>query len=707
VSEVSDTRGAAAGGASASSDGITAREVADAKESFTDETAGLDPASDLAGSRDSFIGDTEDSVKPTAAVAGDGNSTTDGTKVEEFGPYVVYERLGQGGMATVHRAEKRGIGFRRPVALKRLFPHVAADPELVKLFVDEARLASHLHHGNIAQTYELGRVGDIYFIAMEYASGPTLGQIVRQCQLASIEIPLSITVNILIQVCDALDYAHNLCDESGRSLRIIHRDVSPANIIVSGTGIVKLIDFGIAKATTSSVKTQTGFIKGKFGYIAPEYITGRIDARVDLFALGVIAHEMLAGKRLFEGKDDFETMANIRDMVVQRPSRWNPRVPPDLDDIIMTALERDPGKRWQSAGAMQIALASAARELGVVVGSQQMVEWVEWAFNQAAADSGPVARPESHTDETNAMLRSPRGDRRPGSSLSIEVEVAAPDGLDVSTMPGSPRASSISMGRLDEDTDGDADSESDATVAIERVAPHDSFETLTPPAKTPKPMPGAAIPTPTVPTRALSDSRISQLTPTPRMSAEGSTPLPRITRPALPFGKAPRTPVPHSSPHSDPTRPVPRATITAEAAAPVPATAPRKSITVETAVPPPPAPPPPVPLATGSFQPVVVPSRDADLIVMPRSEPPKPVRKLKPRSQLKATHKTRPATRQQTDLVPALGSGPLPPPVAAPRRAESILPRAPVRRPSVAWVILAILALGAGAMAAAYYWPDL
>src|ERR1041384_56644 len=143
--------------------------------------------------------------------------------VEEFGPYAVYERLGQGGMATVHRAEKRGVVFRRPIALKRLLPHVAADPALVKLFVDEARLASHLRHANVAQTYELGKVGDTFFIAMEYASGPTLAQIIRQCQAATGDVPLPITVAILQQVCEALDYAHHLCEESGQSLRIIPR----------------------------------------------------------------------------------------------------------------------------------------------------------------------------------------------------------------------------------------------------------------------------------------------------------------------------------------------------------------------------------------------------------------------------------------------------------------------------------------------------
>jgi eukaryotic-like serine/threonine-protein kinase len=738
VSEVPDPRGTVASGDKVAGDGSASRrEVAAARDSFTDELAGLD----VAGSRDSFLGDTEDGVKPTAATDGDGNTTTDGTKIEEFGPYIVYERLGQGGMATVHRAEKRGIGFRRPVALKRLFPHVAADPELVKLFVDEARLASYLHHGNIAQTYELGRVGDIYFIAMEYASGPTLGQIVRQCQQAGIEIPLTITVSILTQVCDALEYAHNLCDESGRSLRIIHRDVSPANIIVSGTGLVKLIDFGIAKATTSSVKTQTGFIKGKFGYIAPEYITGKIDARVDLFALGVIAHEMLAGKRLFEGKDDFETMANIREMVVQPPSRWNQRVPADLDEIVMMALERDPAKRWRSAGAMQIALASAARELGVVVGSQQVVEWVEWAFNQALSESGPIARPEPRTDETNALVFSPRLDRRPGSSLSIEVEVAAPDGLEVSMVRDSKGAASISA-ELDDD--------SDATVAIERSAPHDSFETVTPPPKTPVPVPkpGTPIPTPTVPTWAVSasDSMVGKFTPTPVRLA-------RTSRPALPFGaSSPRTPVPPP----DATQPMPRKPITLETAVPPPPAphAPHAPpAPPPSAAPPPPPPPSAVPTPTvpmvlepvapsasgphavrasrGMLDAAVVAPRDVELIVVPPgamfqdapevTEPAKPVRKLRPRSQLKATQRTRPDTRPPTTLVPAMGSGPRPPPGSDPRRLErrsrddqgdrrereALEPYGAGKYRSALWLVLVILALGTGAMATVYYWPDL
>jgi len=304
---------------------------------------------------------------------------------EELGPYVIHERLGVGGMASVHRAERQGIeGFSRPVALKRLHAHVADDPEMVSSFIHEAQLASRLHHTNVAQTYDLGKVDDTYFIAMEYVPGPTLTQVMKQCAVAAGAMPVPIVLSILMQVCDALDHAHNLTDEAGEPLGIIHRDVSPSNIIVSSTGIVKLIDFGIAKAATQRVDTMTGLVKGKFAYLAPEYTRGQIDLRADLFALGAIAHEMLTARPLFQGKNDFETITRLRELPIQPPSRHNPQVSHDVDDIVMTALQRDPTLRWQSASAMRIAITNATRALGIVVGSQEVRDWTEWAFSQQA-----------------------------------------------------------------------------------------------------------------------------------------------------------------------------------------------------------------------------------------------------------------------------------------------------------------------------------
>ena len=301
---------------------------------------------------------------------------------EQLGPYIVYERLGMGGMATVHRAETRGTAQRgKPVAVKRLLSHLHSDPDAVKAFIFEAKLASHLHHTNVVQVFDFGKIDDDYFIAMEYIAGPTLKQIMGQCTAAAGAMPLPIVISILCQICDALDHAHNLCDKAGRPLGIIHRDVSPSNIIVSSAGIVKLIDFGIAKAATGAL-TQAGIIKGKFAYLAPEYTLGQLDLRADLFALGVIAHELLTGLRLFGGDNDYETILQLREMPIQPPSRWNAGVSRELDDIVMTALHRVPDQRWQNARAMRNALTNAANEFAVAVRPHQLSKWVEWAFSQ-------------------------------------------------------------------------------------------------------------------------------------------------------------------------------------------------------------------------------------------------------------------------------------------------------------------------------------
>jgi eukaryotic-like serine/threonine-protein kinase len=298
----------------------------------------------------------------------------------EFGSYLVYEQLGVGGMASVHVAESRGL--RKRVALKRLLPHAADNPELVRSFIHEARLVGHLKHTNIAQTYDFGKVGNTYFIAMEYVPGPTVAQLTRQCKATVGVIPFPITLNILCQVCDALEYAHNLTHDEGAPLHLVHRDVSPPNIIVSNTGTVKLIDFGVAKIARSTMQTQVGTVKGKFSYMAPEYLNGQLDSRVDLWALGAVAYELLTNRMLFDAPDDISVLEKVRRGPIPPPSRFNRDVPRDLDAVVLTALERNPTHRWQSAGAMRTALANVATELKTVVSNDQMMEWIEWAFSQ-------------------------------------------------------------------------------------------------------------------------------------------------------------------------------------------------------------------------------------------------------------------------------------------------------------------------------------
>lgn len=302
--------------------------------------------------------------------------------METFGTYSVYELLGSGGMATVHRAESTSAGgFRKRVALKRLLPHLRDEPEVVESFAREAKLASHLRHANIAQTYDLGIVDGTYFIAMELVPGPTLKQVLHQCETAAGAIPIEHVIEVLIQICDALDYAHNLTDDRGHSFGMVHRDVSPANIILSSSGTVKLIDFGLAKVKASR-NTKAGLLKGKLSYMAPEYTLGQLDHRADLFAVGVIAHELLTGRPLFDHPNELEIIRMLREMPIQPPSRWNPQVKPLLDDIVMTALSRDPGLRWQSAAALRAALANAAIELNRLSSKESLATWLEWAFSQ-------------------------------------------------------------------------------------------------------------------------------------------------------------------------------------------------------------------------------------------------------------------------------------------------------------------------------------
>ncbi len=305
-----------------------------------------------------------------------------------FGPYILYEQLGIGGMASVHVAESRSAGgFRKRVALKRLLAHAAADPSLVDAFAQEARLDARLRHPNITRTYDFGEVDGTFFIAMELVAGPTVSQLLRQCHATIGMVALPVALHVLLGVCDALDYAHTLTDEQGNPLHIIHRDVSPPNIIISSTGVVKLIDFGVARASTSAVKTQTGIIKGKVGYLPPEYLrSGKLDVRADLWSLGVVAHELLTCARLFEGEHDFQVLEKIRASEIQPPSRANPSVPRGLDAVVMTALERDPERRWQSAAAMRNALRTEVAELGAQITNKQVMSWVEWAFSQTSTD---------------------------------------------------------------------------------------------------------------------------------------------------------------------------------------------------------------------------------------------------------------------------------------------------------------------------------
>ncbi len=332
-------------------------------------------------------------------------------KQETFGPYVILEPMGEGGMARVHRAERIGAdGVRKVVALKRMWEHLSEDHDFVASFIQEGTLASQLRHDNIAQAYDVGKIDDTYYIAMELVPGPTLNDLMIQSRTAAGAIPLPIIVEILIQLCDALEYAH--------AAGIIHRDVSPANVIVSSNGTIKLIDFGIAKAAHSRIHTQAGFIKGKLSYVAPEYTHGKLDRRADLFAVGVVAHELLTGRRLFLAETDVEIIHNVREKLIAPPSRTNRNVELDLEDIVMTALQRDPDLRWNNAAALRTALINARDEIGTA-SRREIRDWVEWAFTQEPRDSIDKLAEKLETTRANQ----PRPASHP-SKIIIEAAVA-------------------------------------------------------------------------------------------------------------------------------------------------------------------------------------------------------------------------------------------------------------------------------------------
>lgn len=304
--------------------------------------------------------------------------------VTKIGPYTLLNRISQGGMAEVYKAMQHGVeGFERTVAIKRILPHIARDPNFIAMFQAEAKLAVQLQHGNIAQIYKLGRHGETFYIALEFVDGRDVGAILDHAQRSSNPAPAALACYIIARVCDGLDYAHNKTDPLGNPLNIIHRDISPPNILVSYEGEVKVIDFGLAKAASSTIQTQAGVIKGKLAYMSPEQVRGaKIDHRSDIFAAGVVFFEILTGKRLFRGNSDLETFEKVRNCHVPRPSTINPRIPRRLEQILLTALARDPDRRFQSAGALHDRLKEFMFTNRMVARGEHLGRWMRDTFKK-------------------------------------------------------------------------------------------------------------------------------------------------------------------------------------------------------------------------------------------------------------------------------------------------------------------------------------
>ena len=360
---------------------------------------------------------------------------------EQFGPYELYERLGMGGMATVYRAKKRGPeGFERTVALKRMLQHLAEDSSFVEGFIREAKVASMLAHPNIAQVYDFGRIQGTYYIAMELVAGFDLRRLLRYASRANEPIALPVIFAILGELCDALEYAHTFVDENGQSNRIVHRDISPSNLIISPTGHLKVIDFGIAKASTSHLRTETGMVKGKLGYMAPEVALGMsVGPGADVFSMGVVAWELITASPLFTGRTDFETMRRLREGTVDPPSSLNPLCPPELDQIVLQSIHRDSEQRMPSAGMFRRLLDGIAARYGVPVSARAVQDWIgHMPQTQEGYRGSMPSQPVLPVEPATAMLR-PSGTKL---RRSKEVVDLASDiwGEDAKTAGSGPQA---------------------------------------------------------------------------------------------------------------------------------------------------------------------------------------------------------------------------------------------------------------------------
>ncbi|MCP3103269.1 protein kinase [Myxococcus sp. K15C18031901] len=299
-----------------------------------------------------------------------------------FGKYLLLDRINIGGMAEVWRGKQFGAsGFERLVAIKRILPNIAEDEEFISMFIDEAKISVQLSHANIAQIYELGQIASSYFISMEYIPGKDMRAIFDRCRKKGEPAPVPLVAFCISKMCEGLDYAHRKKDGMGRDMNIVHRDISPQNVLLSFEGEVKVIDFGIAKAAGKATKTQAGILKGKFGYMSPEQIRGLpLDRRSDVFAIGVCLYEMLTGERLFVGDSDFSVLEKVRKAEVPAPSTYNRRIPETLEKIVMRALAKDVDERYQYASELGDDLQRFLITSETIFGRKDLMQYMKSTF---------------------------------------------------------------------------------------------------------------------------------------------------------------------------------------------------------------------------------------------------------------------------------------------------------------------------------------
>jgi serine/threonine protein kinase len=482
-----------------------------------------------------------------------------------FGKYLLLDRISVGGMAEVFKAKSYGVeGFEKIIAIKRILPTMGEDRDFIKMFIDEAKIAGQLAHANICQIFELGRIDGSHFIAMEYIWGKDLLQIQNRLRKIKQPMPISMACFSIAKVLEGLDYAHRKRDPLGRPLEIVHRDCSPQNVLVSYEGEVKVIDFGIAKATSRNSRTMAGVLKGKFGYMSPEQVRGLpLDRRSDIFALGTMLYECLTGDRLFQGETDFSTLEKVRNVDIRPPREINPNIPQAVEAVILKALAKDVEERYQWCSEMLADLQAFLMSQDVVFTAKSLSSWLKEVFSteidrerqqleqykrvgrDGLFQGVPAAEAKVDVVETLGEAGPVEGDPTTLGGPNFEdVEQAAGAAPEIGPAPGSPAARG---GPLDDDEDGAGDFGEEAPTEIfgeidhganpaAPAAPSSRAPTAAQPPLTrpPKPPPSNRAPT----ARGESSQpmaaqpRLPGMTPSPVLSH--NTPGPSLQRPSAP-----------------------------------------------------------------------------------------------------------------------------------------------------------------------------
>jgi eukaryotic-like serine/threonine-protein kinase len=446
------------------------------------------------------------------------------TEPRLLGRYALHDEVASGGMASVHLGRLLGpVGFARTVAIKRLHPQFAKDPAFVAMFLDEARLASRIRHPNVVPTLDVVNLEDELFLVMEYVHGDSLARLQRFARARNEQIPIEVAVGVISHALHGLHAAHEAKSERGTHLEIVHRDVSPQNILVGTDGVGRVLDFGIAKATSRLQVTVEGQLKGKLAYMAPEQLEHHdVDRRVDVWAAAVVLWELLVGRRLFTGDHPARLMKSVLTHEVVRPSDIEGDIPRELDEVVMRGLSRDPDGRWSTAEDMAIALEAT----GYVATQHAIGKWVERVATESLATRGD-------------RLAEIEGSALTGPNISLEA-ITGPRALGTVSKPTTlPSDGTFASTEQDIRSPHPARRRwvmAAAAFALIATVSFAVFRTNEPPktpAAEPAPLPTpSATPTPApAPAPAPAPSATPSPSPTPHKIAPVKAPAPRPARP--------------------------------------------------------------------------------------------------------------------------------------------------------------------------------